>query len=407
MPKILNRAIKICGEDRVVGSSKTVVKVLEYDVNGNIYRAQGATVPTDGDAGYAIGCIFMDTDGGINLTSYVNDGSTTSCDFNAAIGGTGDITSVVAGAGLTGGGSSGAVTLNVINTDGKITVGADTIDITANSLVNADVNSAANIAGSKIQYLNDIPLTLGTTTATAATKVTLEFDATTTGIGQFTMGSMAAPQVLVANPGATVSADTVNILHSAGAGDCTDLLGRYTKVAMSGDGDADTTLVGSAPRAYVLGGTTVAGQVYGSQPWVKHTGTGTITAMSALSANLILNDADAFTSTNSINAGHFHVSTVAGAANGVVTSGNFDGVMIEIYPNVTGLDSGLHIAQDSATVTDDVIKVTGTKFTNFLEIAAGDCAVVSNGTYSTAEGYLVIKVGASTYRVPFFTGVDA
>ena len=44
---------------------------------------QGDTVPTDGDAGYAVGCIFIDTGGGVGTTLYVNEGSTTSCDFNA------------------------------------------------------------------------------------------------------------------------------------------------------------------------------------------------------------------------------------------------------------------------------------------------------------------------------------
>jgi len=139
MAKKLNRALQLAGEPIIVGVSETAITVLEYDVDSNITRARGATVPTDGDAGYSVGSIFIDTDGGIGTTLYANDGSTTSCDFNVSLGGTGDITSVVAGAGLTGGATSGAATLNVINTDGKITVGADTIDITAGTIEELDL----------------------------------------------------------------------------------------------------------------------------------------------------------------------------------------------------------------------------------------------------------------------------
>jgi len=38
--------------------------------------------------------------------------------------------------------------------------------------------------------------------------------------------------------------------------------------------------------------------------------------------------------------------------------------------------------------------------------AASDAVVVSAGTYSTAQGYFVIRVAGSTYRVAFFSGTD-
>ena len=94
------------------------------------------------------------------------------------------------------------------------------------------------------------------------------------------IGTMATPITLATNPGATYCAETINLLHSAGAGDCDDLLAAYQKVVVSGDGDAGITIVGNAPRAYVgtVGGTTVAAQAYASQPWANHKGTGAITA---------------------------------------------------------------------------------------------------------------------------------
>ena len=45
-------------------------------------RASGATVPTG--AGYAKGCLFLKTDATANILLYVNEGSKTSANFNAA-----------------------------------------------------------------------------------------------------------------------------------------------------------------------------------------------------------------------------------------------------------------------------------------------------------------------------------
>src|SRR4051812_10722415 len=84
MPKAFNRAIKIAGEVMKPGSS-TVVQALELDVNDMVLLATGTTVPTAGEAGYAVGCEFIKTNGTSNTTVYVNEGTTTSCSFVAAV----------------------------------------------------------------------------------------------------------------------------------------------------------------------------------------------------------------------------------------------------------------------------------------------------------------------------------
>lgn len=51
--------------------------------NVGILDAYGATVPADGVSGYATGCLFRHTDGGDGTALYLNEGTSTSADFNA------------------------------------------------------------------------------------------------------------------------------------------------------------------------------------------------------------------------------------------------------------------------------------------------------------------------------------
>lgn len=48
-----------------------------------ILIAYGNTVPSDATAGFAIGCLFIHTDGGAGTSQYVNEGTAASCDFDA------------------------------------------------------------------------------------------------------------------------------------------------------------------------------------------------------------------------------------------------------------------------------------------------------------------------------------
>lgn len=42
----------------------------------------GDTMPVDGTAGYATGCLFQHIDGADGSALYVNEGTKASCDFN-------------------------------------------------------------------------------------------------------------------------------------------------------------------------------------------------------------------------------------------------------------------------------------------------------------------------------------
>lgn len=64
----------------IEGASVSGVTALLTDKDGNILLATGTTVPTDGTAKFAKGCIFIKT----NATGngfYVNNGTPSSCSF--------------------------------------------------------------------------------------------------------------------------------------------------------------------------------------------------------------------------------------------------------------------------------------------------------------------------------------
>ena len=66
----------------VAGTSANIT-VLERDDQGKISRAKGTDVPGDNTAGYAKGCLFIDTDVGAGTNGlYVNIGTTADANFD-------------------------------------------------------------------------------------------------------------------------------------------------------------------------------------------------------------------------------------------------------------------------------------------------------------------------------------
>lgn len=100
MPKLFNRALQIAGEIKT--ASGVTVTVIEFDAAGMVTKCKGATIPTDGTAGFAVGCIWIDTDSGAGTTFFCNEGSVSSCDFNVLGTGAQGATGPTGSAGATG-----------------------------------------------------------------------------------------------------------------------------------------------------------------------------------------------------------------------------------------------------------------------------------------------------------------
>lgn len=75
-------AVNYQGISHTIGAE--TFKVYMTDENSNILWAVGTTVPTDAGAGFAKGCLFIDSDVATGTTGlYCNKGTSSSCQFTA------------------------------------------------------------------------------------------------------------------------------------------------------------------------------------------------------------------------------------------------------------------------------------------------------------------------------------
>jgi len=237
-------------------------------------------------------------------------------------------------------------------------------------------------ATTAIAVADDSPIVLGTTVSTAATKITAEFDETTTGIGYIQLGSTSAPMVYNASPGATPQpAIDVNITHSAGAGDAVWCRGISCAMIVSGDGDTGSKL------NPIYGSATVSAPVsstYAGCFYAAHSGTDTVSgAMASLNCDFYVSDGN-FEGSQTLQTAIFTMRADQ-ARTVTCSSENMNVVLVKNLSAITGIASLLKISNaGSANPTNHMI-VEGAA-THFIRFAGGASAVCIDDTTGISTG---------------------
>ena len=186
--------------------------VLLKDSTGKILLATGLTVPTDAGAGFAKGCIFIDTNVGAGTTGqYINVGSITACNFDVS--GTvsagsvalSDLTALTQGQ-IIRAGAAGALEAYSAKTVGKFLIGdgTDVISATMSSHATVSATGAITIAAACIT-----PAMMTATALQYAEIAISAADIVSVAAGKF---GHAQGQILVASAGATTVMELVSAI---------------------------------------------------------------------------------------------------------------------------------------------------------------------------------------------------
>jgi hypothetical protein len=150
---------------RLITVDTTEVRVLIYDNDKDVFLCSGETIPTNGEDGFAKGCLFVHISAAVNVKAlYENIGTKDSCEFNA-IGAITEDEIVLPEAELLIGNSENVAESQSIT--GVISISAAGVatlslgvimdnHINANAAINATKIADGSISNTEFQYLNGV-----------------------------------------------------------------------------------------------------------------------------------------------------------------------------------------------------------------------------------------------------------
>jgi len=252
-----------------------------------------------------------------------------------------------------------------------------------------------------INVADDAPIVLGTTTATAATKITAEFDETTTGVGYIQFGSTSAPMVYNKDPGATPQPIVdINVTHSAGAGDAVWCRGVYSSFTVSGDGDSGSKL--NPIYGAINIDEAAISSAYTMYAYLTHDGTDTISGAAAcLNADLYISGGN-FTASQTLQAAIFSLRSDQ-ARTVTCSSENFNVVLIKNTSALVGVNSLLKLVNSGSDNPANIIHVEGAGDDGFLQFDSGsNCTADTGNTGDAATHKIKCNYNGTTFYLAGF-----
>lgn len=164
-------ALRARGLSQIPGT--TVVTTILQDNNGRPLLCMGINIPSDGETGFAKGCVFIKTDAGAGVAAnYENVGTITSCNFDLMDLATGGVTTFLGlsdtPANYTDDANkivkvnTGETALEFVTPSGDVTMGATGVfAIGTGVIIDADVNASAAIAYSKLAAMTSARILVG------------------------------------------------------------------------------------------------------------------------------------------------------------------------------------------------------------------------------------------------------